>query len=318
MTMLTLDKIPELVKSGKLSVSGACIAVHKIIYTNYPRFDLESLDEDSRSDLLLEFLEKRVKKLLERYDPEVAPFGAYVFKALQNSKNSFLKRRALRSSFGYTIFRDSMFTYAEQMQKTMHDVTDVADEIPPYKPKDKNEEIPQLVFKRVFKKIPHRLTCQASQERRLRQGLLILALKSAWYINDEQIKKVSAFCQVSEDIISSSVCTLKSKLINKALNKRDIEQRRNRAFCFIDSYKSQLEEEKLYGKTSHFENLIKSLEYQQVNWERKNSLLNRGHFKVAPSNSEIAKVIGLPHAVVSRYLTNFNKADISKIKEALG
>ena len=318
MTELKLDEIPEMVKSKKLSISSACITVHKIIYTNYARFGLDCFDEDMRSDFLLMFLETRIRKLIECYDPKVAPFGAFVYRAVQNDILSFKKRHQLNYSFATTVIRNLMLEFPEKMKKNQDSVTDIAEEVPPYVPENKSEEIPQLVFKRVFKKIPHRLTVKASQDRTLRQGILILALKSAWYINDEQIKKVSAFCRVSEDVITSSVCTLKSKLINKALNKRDIEQRRNRAYCFMNNYKKLLAEEKLYGRTSRFEELTRRLEYQKDSWKNKTDALYRGKYKVCPTNSDIAKVTGISPAVVSRYVNKLNTFDYSEIAEALG
>ncbi|MBP5402867.1 MAG: hypothetical protein J6Y36_06900 [Treponema sp.] len=313
MAELILDEIPELVKSKKLSVSQACIEMYKIIYTNYPRFNLKNFDEDTRSDFLLYFLEKKAKTIIERFNPEIATFGSYVYSTLQSAQITFLNSLALKSDISNSVLLDSILTYDDKMEEEVEKVTAISDEEPVYKysRKAKKEKIPSLVYKQIFKKVNHRLPMALSKQRKIQQGLLILALKSAWYINDEQIKKVSRICDISPEIITNSVCALKSKLITKALNRREIEKSRNRAYCFVNTYRHELELTDPDENKFKYKEIKRKLDYQTSAWTNKNQLLLNGRFKIAPTNSEIADVMGLPYRLISASIMYFKKVKSS-------
>lgn len=313
MTDLKLDDIPDLVKSNKLTKQEACVQIYHILYTNPPRFGLHTIDEDLRSDFLLYFLQYKTNSLLEKYDPSISPFGAYIYRTVQTSLLTFIKKASDRNNYNKFFIQDSICDYQAQMQENENSLIHVASDVPEFSTSSKNEEIPALVYKQIFTKGTHRLSLKDSRERKIKRGILILALKSAWYISDSQINKVSTLCNISPKVLTDSVCKLKSKLINKALNRQQIENNRNRAYCFIHNYRMQLANNET--DNFKFEQLQKKIDFQTENWNKKTRKLNSGRNKIAPTNSEIGEIIGLSGRFVSFYIRKLREMDMTTIQQ---
>lgn len=315
MTNIKLDDIPDLVKSKKLSTNEACIQVYLILYTNPARFNIHDMDEDTRSDFLLYFLQKKAQQLLENYNPLISPFGAYIYKTIQTSRMTFCSKLSEKSNYSQICFEDSKNSFYEQMEYTENQVTDVAEPAKKFDLHSESQEIPQIVFKRIFQKAPHRLAVAESQDRKLKRGILILALKSAWYINDEQIQKVSTFCQIPPSVLTTTVCRLKSGLITKALNRKIIEDNRNRAYSFVRNYRMQLAQGEGSMDKIKFKRIQKKLDFQFESWFSKNTKLQSGSLRISPSNSEVASALGLTSRLVSFYMRKLKDIDPQRIAD---
>lgn len=307
MTDIKLDEIPGLLKSGKLSFSQACIAVYKRIYCEPALFDLLEMDEDERSDFLLYFLQKKIPTMIRNYNPQITAFGSYVYTVVRIAKIDYLQQQDRKKNMSKTYIYESIIEYDEFIARSQKSPSKISDEIKGYVPRSEEEKIPSLVYKRFFKKEPHRLCVAESRERKLKHGILILALKSAWYINDEQIQKVSNYCKISSDILSTTVCTLKANLINKALFREEIQNNRAKAYCLINTYEQQIRNLGTYDGLPKFERIERRLEFQKRNFNSKNKLLQSGKFKIAPTNSEIAKVIGVKNSLIANTLSKFRQ-----------
>lgn len=312
MENVKLDDIPYLIASKKMSVPDARVHIYTALYLNPARFNLQELDEDTRSDFLLDFFQNKTEKLIQNFNPELSLFGAYVYYMVQVQKLTYINTVARKNSFNRTVMHNAISDYHEKMEQIMDSVTEIAETVPPYTPESDEDEIPHLVYRRLLKKEPHRLSAADSYRRKLKIGILLLALKSAWYISDEQINKVSKICRISSGVLTDSICTLKSKLINKALNRERIEQARNRAYCFIHDYKTKLEKDGEPENGIVFTRHQKRLAYHTDSWQTKTRTLQTGGRKIAPTNSEIAGILGLTDKWVSQYLTKIKKLDFSK------
>ena len=87
-----LDSLPELVALGKIGKNQAAMKVLEILYTNPARFGLQTMDEDERSDFLLQALPK-FETMLERHNERISPFGAYLFYSIPGMKITWAKKR---------------------------------------------------------------------------------------------------------------------------------------------------------------------------------------------------------------------------------
>lgn len=317
MTDVKLDEIPELLKSNKISFEKACLIVYKTIYCEPVMFDLVDFDEDERSDFLLYFLQKKIPTMIRNFNPEITAFGCYVFTVLKMTKIDYRKKLVRNNNNQKTYIMDSILDYDELLTRTQESVYNISETSPEYIPDKDEEKIPQLVYRKFFKTERHRLCVAESKERKLKRGILILALKSAWYINDEQIKKVSNYCQISSEIISSTVCTLKAGLINKAILREEIQNNRAKAYCLINNYEMQIKNGGTYENLPKFTRLEKRLEYQKKNFASKNKYLQSGRCKIAPTNMEIAKAIGVPNSLISNVLSRFRQMNLNTDKKKI-
>lgn len=313
MTDIKLDEIPDLVKSKQMSKQEACLQVYYTLYTSPARFGLKDMDDDLRSDFLLHFLQHKTDNLIESYDPKISPFGAYVYKTVQTARITFSKKMTDHQNYNTLFIQDSIYDYQDKMEKNISAVTKVASTPESFTANKDKSQIPQLVYKRLTNKDTHRLCKTESQARRLKLGILILALKSAWYISDEQIEKVSRVCQISPEIITSSVCQLKSLLINKALNRQTIEENRNRAYSFVHNYRIQINNQKYDKDQLKLTQLQKKLNFQTDNWSKKTKSLQSGKIKICPTNQEVGNIIGLSERLVSFYARKVREMDSGTI-----
>lgn len=314
MENINLDDIPELIKSCRLSEQEACMQIYLILYENPARFNLLDMDEDSRSDFLLNFIETKTAKLIQNYNPEISQFGAYVYATIQTAKLSFMKKRYEESFFSNTCVQESIQDFKQKMEEDSHIGLKIADENPSYPQKSSITNKTAIeTYQKLFGTIHHRLNAKDSKKRRFQRGILILALKSAWYITDEQIHKVSVICDIPDNIISDSVCTLKSKLINKALNRKEIEDKRNRAYAFINSYRQRLNSSDISNNEIKFKKLQSRLDFQITNFKAKTNLLKNGRFKICPTNSEIAEILGLSDRIISCHISRLKSIDFSSM-----
>ncbi|MBQ0002973.1 MAG: hypothetical protein KBT21_05505 [Treponema sp.] len=311
MTDIKLDEIPQLLKSKKLSFEKACLAVYEIIYREPFTFDLADFDEDERSDFLLFFLQKKIPALVQKFNSDITTFGCYVYTVLKMTKLDYKQKIIKNNNNHKTYIQESILDYDEILRRSQESVYPVSETNPEYIPQTEEEKIPQLVYKKFFKSEHHRLCVAESKERKLKRGILILALKSAWYINDDQIKKVSNYCKISSEIISSTICELKAGLINKAILREEIQNNRAKAYCLINNYEMQLKNSGSYEGLPKFTRLEKRLEFQKKNFIQKNRLLRSGRCKIAPTNTEIAKVIGVPNSIIANVLSRFRKLDLN-------
>ncbi|MGN0740668.1 MAG: hypothetical protein ACI4LX_10910 [Treponema sp.] len=310
MTEIKLDNIPYLIESKEMSVQEACIQVYRILYMNPARFNLQDLDEDTRSDFLLYFLQYKAEKIVNTFNPEIALFGSYIFFTIQLAKITYIKAMTRKKNFEKTYFKDSVHNFYDMQEYAEKSVTKIADKIPSYVPSKTQGQIPHLVYRRLLEKQPHRLSTKDSQERKLKIGVLLLALKSAWYINDEQINKVSQICEIPADVLTDSVCTLKAKLINKSLNRKKIEEARNRAYYFVNDYKMRLAKGEDSVSETSFKIFKKRLSYHTNSWKVKTKNLQSGMARISPTNSEIAAVLGSNDRWVSIYLAKIKNMNL--------
>ncbi|MBQ0163389.1 MAG: hypothetical protein KBS84_09570 [Treponema sp.] len=307
MTDIKLDEIPQLIESKKISFNQACILVYKKIYFEPIMFDIVDLDEDERSDFLLFFLQKKIPTLLKNFNPEITSFGSYVYTVLKLTKIDYRQKLVKQNNMTRTYIQESIIDYDDLLSRTQKAFFNLADKTEGYVPQTEEEKIPSLVYKKFFRPESHRLCVAESRKRKLKRGVLILALKSAWYLNDDEIHKVSNYCKISSDILSSTVCSLKANLINKALIREEIQNNRARAYCLINNYQLQMQNYGTCEGLPKFKRLEERMEFQKRSFTSKTKVLQSGRYKIAPTNAEIAKVLGIKTSIIANVLTRFRK-----------
>ncbi|MCQ2610659.1 MAG: hypothetical protein MJ169_02825 [Treponema sp.] len=301
--MIELDQIPQLLKEQSITIQQACMHIYDILYTNPARFNLISMDVDERSDFLLSLFPEKVKKMISCYDPQKSPFGAFIYTNIQSAKSSWNKKRNLSNLQLKTWLND-----------TEHALKETEYSFPQEEPKliricDNDEtqennpaaEENKLIFKKVFSK---RFSFKENKEpiKYYKQAALVLALKSAWYITDSQIEKVSKICEIDSKAITQTVCALKANLITKALAHEEINLHRNYAYSLYSSYQQIMDS--LEDKEGFlYQKYKKRSDYQKSSWMNKSRKLKNGRNKISPSNAEVAQYLGIEARKVSFYIS---------------
>ena len=311
MNNFSLDEIPQAYREKRISLNQACMSVYTIIYKNPARFKLIDLQEDDRSEFLLQFLQSFIKRLILDYDSQICPFGAFVNTILSKAKKTYLKNKFSKDYFDKLYIHDHIYEQSQLLTQS-NDTLYVSDSQVEYCAKP--YEVPQLVYKRLFYPPKITLTKEQNKNKDIKLGLIILALKSAWYINDEQICKISKINNISSNVLNDSICKLKAKLINKSLCRKKVEHTRNRAYNFINFYNEQ-KNKNLNDKFKAYE-FDKKIDTWNNVFNSKIDLLNSGKLKIAPSNDDIQTVTGIKQHKISYILRKVRALDFNKIKVA--
>ena len=285
-----LDSLPQEWERGNVTVGSAAMKIMEIVYTNPGRFNLLDMDEDERSDFLLDALPK-FEGLLARYDKRLGPLGAYVYFSLPGMRRSWT-RKVREAEIGKKAAKAGVRDiYEAAMEKT---AVCVAEKKPQYETWDSFEGGNELIFRRVLSRRKSLLESKENFYRR--RSAFLLALKSAWYINDEGIKKLSGYLGCPPSGLSNIVDEVKSSLVEKNERRRSIEEKRDKAWYFVCKYRARLKA--LDPSSEGWKTTKRKLDYQMRSWKRKNQILQGCRMTVAPKNNELARLLKIhPHRI---------------------
>lgn len=287
-----LDSLPEKWKNGEIGLDQAAMKVMEIVYTNPGRFNLLDMEEDERSDFLLETLPK-FRGILERYDKSLGPLGAYVYYSLPGIRASWTRKK-LDIAVGAKAAKASVRAiYEDVMEKNLR----VA-EPEPAQSYGKMNACQPLVFRKIFGKRGRFL--EPKNEFYMKRSALILALKSAWYIDDESVKRVSGCLGCSAEKLASAIAEIKDSLVEKNKKRERLVELRDRSWYFICKYRERLME--LEPNSEDWIKTKRKLEYQLASWKSKNNRLQGGWSMVAPRNNDLAKLLRIKPYKVSLFL----------------
>ena len=130
--------------------------------------------------------------------------------------------------------------------------------------------------------------------------LLILTLKSCYYINDNQILTISEILNIDFYLLQQIIQELKNNLLDRAERKKSIEIRRNKAYYKHRLYKNKLLflEENEYIKIDNQNKYEKYTSY----WMSLNNLLERGTLQLKPTNKKLSEYLGICERQISYYI----------------
>lgn len=291
-----LDFIPSRMKNNGLSLEDAKREILTALYLHPKRFNLLDLDIDDREDFILHAYEK-FDSFFRNYNPSICPFGAYVLSSIYCLKLSWKRKKYQESIFKDNCLQDMLY---EQEEKNIekNNISEIPTTYRGSNALSKNET-PSLVFHRIFSRPKD--SCIKQQINTLQRTSLILALKSAWYINDSHIEKVSKLCGCHPDTIAKIIHSIKDELVDKAQRFEDLQKHRDTSYYHLRNYQLQLQN---INKTdANYEKVESKKKFQYKNWKKKNEILRKGLKKVAPSNSRIGEIIGINSKKVSNYLS---------------
>lgn len=315
--MMTFDinEIPEKIKSGIITKEEALHQLVIFVLNNKNVFNLIDVSEDLLNDIILSLLEKGTS-FLDIYDPDYGKFFTFFY---CHVKSSFYSRKR---TFSIKNAQEEHIIFEEKIK-----YEEVASPPPLYKyseyivsekeKKNNSNKDLQLACKcdryRIKKFLNENPQRNESEDKSLirerlkklspimaERILLILTLKSSYYINDKQILLISEILDLDFLNLQEIIQKLKNNLLNRAERKKSIENRRNRAYYKHRLYKNKiiLFEENEYLKRDNQNKYDKYTDY----WISLNKILEKGILQLKPSNKKIAEYLGICERQVSYYI----------------
>lgn len=318
MKSFDLNKFPSLLENHQLTQEQGIKLIAEFISTNYPVFGLQLFNEDFRSEVMVVFLEKGTS-IFSNYKPELGDFFTFLYGYISNIISSLRKKNA-RNSLQENLTEIEIkkdYAYSPYMILPSQKPAYYINEAPvPYKSSKINpKELKNGYF------VP--------EDTRIEKTLLTLALKSAYYITDNQIRKISMLINMNEDELRNMIEYFRKELDKKHIKRQKMEEYRNRAYYCHRKYEKQIhlltkEIELEHNSTQNYfyKSKIDKLQHidnkQKSNWERLNFKFQNG-FNIKPSNLAIANMLGICERQVSYYLfcARTGKTDLSELNQLI-
>lgn len=307
MDVSELNNLPSLVIKGEITREAAAGNVLEFIQKHPQIFGLNKYDEDFKSDIMIILLGKK-----ERLLPLCCKNGKYelntalyiggedffyhiywlVTSAINTKKRTLVKQKNRENA----IYTDSKIQIKENEQKLsrLTPVTEV-----PKAPRN-FKQISVEDFKKTFDQII---------DNKCDKRLLVLAMKSSFYLTDEIIVKIAEHYKLNKDDFYEAIQFLKNSLDEKSQKRNYKAERRNRAYYYKLNYESQFEALKSGICEDEFQKkkLEEKIILHNAQWKKLNMQLKNGGPYVRPSNKMIANFLGICERQVSYYVASAKK-----------
>ena len=291
MKKVNLNKIPSDIENGILSQKEAVNLICSFINFNYPVFGLEKYDEDFREEIILAFLEKG-ELMISHYDKNQGEFFNYLYCYILSLVHTRLRVLAKKNITDTITIVESINTLEEKKYK-YSSISYNTFEIPkvPYSYKTVTPEDLRKTFSNV----------QGDKK------LLVLAIKSAFYINDEQVTKVCSSYNLNENDFYDAIQYCKNLLLSKAERKTKMQERRNHAYYHHKKYEFHLrminESDNSNNNNILITRINKKNSKQLRSWSKLNKKFEKGFILLRPTNKVVADILGICERQVAYYLS---------------
>ena len=288
-----LNGIPEKIRLGLLSEKAAVSAISCFVVRNYPVFGLHKHDEDFRQNILLEIVEKG-PHILRLYNPKLGDFFTFFYCYICTLINTEVKKNATDKIREKLNIHECMIEFEDKIYKyTQIDY--------------KSLELPKVPF--ACKKIDPKEFQQMISSMSLNQNdkaILILALKSSFYLTDEQINRICQIYKIKKDYFYNLIQYCKNS-IGKRTQRRDrAVQRRNYAYYHHKRCKTiidWLDEDNMPLQKKAFKEQLSEKEIKhRRNWNRLNNTFENGYLYLRPSTKTVASLMGICERQVNYYI----------------
>ncbi len=305
-----IECVPKKVKDGTLTVRQAVNTIGSFVVNNYPLFGLHKFDEDFRSEIFLCILE-RGEQLIQNYNSNICCFEKYLYFYIQSLIRTKLKYYAKKSI--------SEKISQEEIIEDIEEHTDLYDKLnykflEPAK-KTSNSDIP---FAPKVSPQETLAVLKNIKDKAYDKTILVLAIKSVFYLTDEQIDRVCKIYNIQKDSFLEIIQICRNTIRKKVEKRNFALERRNYAYYHHKRCCRIIDQLKNEDKTAHNEELIKKYQLQEQKYKRRwNNLTNsfrNGYLNLRPTNRTVAGLLDLCERQVTYYI-NCAKKDVQEKKE---
>ena len=282
------------IKKGIITRKQAVHSIATFLLDNYRIFGLQKYDEDFRGDLILSFLEKG-EHLFELFNPEYGEFFTFLY------------------CFIISLSQTKMKTLA---RKTINEKCILAEAI---KDLEEKENLYSSICYQTFEtgKTPFRACSMNAKELRdafsantrskQDKKILVLALKSSFYITDEQIKKICSLYKMNRELLYQMIQYCKASIDDKKVKHEKALQRRNseyflknKCYCDLERLKSKEDESVYYIQE---EKIKRKQNKHNKNLDLLNKNFKNGYLSLRPTTKTVADILGICERQVNYYIS---------------
>ena len=316
MTRLEMERVPELVKSGKFTWEQAIREMSVFITQNKGLFMLFKYDDDFISEVVIEFLD-RGPEALSQYNPRQGNFFSFTFCFVKNICNGIIKRKTIKNVMEYYTVSESILNYddkVEQYSKIRPEDFERPKVPFNYKPipgeafqiaiKSEKYHITKLKDAKILE-IPMEIREKLKDfsPRIIYNMIIIMALRSSYYLKDDYIKNITQMFNIDYESFHDVLLKINSEIEDKENTRKIMETRRNRAYFQHKRIRDQIQYNKDVTEDYDYESEYLNKKYTKSTekWNNLNKKMEEGKACIRPTTKIIAKVLGISTRQVTYY-----------------
>lgn len=294
------------VKLGKITPHQGLNLLVEDIQTFPFLYGLHQYDEEFQSEFILKLLQAG-PGFFERYREENGQFKTYIYSIIRYQIQDLIRSMKKDTIREKNVEKMSVLNYEESVENYSNDEYNFVN-FKPYKPEktdlppfaNKNNIQSNQNYKNIF-------TPQRGKERKInkfKKTALVLALKSCYYLTDENCREISKLCNISYDSLDSIIQELKSSTNQREEKLKQLQDSRDKSFQLKCMFHEKLNEE---TNSEEKEELKRNYEYHARHWLSKNESLKQKSVLPSPTNKKLAETLGICERQVGYYLQNAEK-----------
>lgn len=284
-----LNSFPSKIKMGLITYQEAVNELSSFILKNFRVFNLQKFDEDFRSELVITFLENGVK-FLQSYNSEIGDFFSFLYCYINSMVTTKIRSLTQKKMKDTLTISESINTFEEKEYKYSK-ITHHVSEIPkvPYAYKTSNIE----ELKKIFSNINN------SDKK-----ILVLAMKSSFYLSDIQINRICKIYKIKVEDFYTVIQFFKESLLSKNEKRLKAEERRNFAYYHQKRYNMQINKLQTSDQSEVLitQNLESKKNKHYKNWKNMNKKLEDGYLYLRPTTKSVADMLGICERQVTYYI----------------
>lgn len=292
MEKLKIDLVPQKIQNGTLTVKEAVNLICSFVLKNYPMFKLHKYDEDFRSEIYIYILEHG-EQLLRNYNSEVCCFQKYLYYyivSLTHTKIKSLAKFSIKESISYEENIEHIEERVEQYDKLNFSFMETPKA--PYAPKVSSQDTITALER--LKKSNNDKT------------ILVLALKSSYYLTDDLIEKVCKIYNLDKEFFCDIIQQFRESVLKKAEKRAVAQQRRNQAYYNHKRCSKIIHILNTSDVTPKNQQLINNYKQKDIRYIKRWLFHNRdfanGVMLLRPTNKAVADLLELCERQVSYYI----------------
>lgn len=292
-------------KNGEISLEECRNQVITLVFKNQNYFQIQNLQSDLQSNLII-FLYKSIDSILLKYNPQFGNFNTYLAATIKGLKTrcfrEFYRKKATELiSFEYyhTIFQEKM--------NQNYCVSSLAESENLYA--QKNNLNDTILIKECTDYLPKKKYKHIS----VSQKILILTLKSSYYLDDATLQKIAEYTKFPEKKLEDICNKIRQLLEPRRLKYKEKMEQINKEYliknrCFLElSYQNK-------GSYA-YENKLKAYRFHKTRWNKMLQNKPKPSY-LCPKNREISAFLDVSedqvHYVLHKCKTKGNSQKLLK------
>ncbi|OJF77582.1 MAG: hypothetical protein BKP49_00955 [Treponema sp. CETP13] len=246
----------------------------ELVFKNKKYFQLQNLPEDLQSNLII-LLHNSLESILNKYDPKYGSFVTYLAATIKG-----LRTRCFREYYRKQATETISTDYCRNFTYNQNDINPIDEVISSI---TNNAYEKQILFPQKNFYVNKELI-----NNNLSRIILVITLKSSYYINPDMIKKISYYTKLSAEEIEKMCTLVKESLKPRIERYRKKMQQINREFLLKNRsfHELQYQEKGTYT----YETRLKAYQFHKKRWITMITNKPKPSY-LCPRNHEIANLL---------------------------